>query len=328
MPLASMPTTPSTRTTWHQLIPGLAASVVTVLAALAIIMFARVGELHGKTAVVHAAIDAARGVLRGTEVWLDGEKIGMVKSVGFQAPRVDQRYRVVLTMEVLTEYLTHLRLDSPVHIQSGGTIIGAQIVSIGEGTRRARALRDGDTLLAQPQGDLEGATSQFAIASRQFPAIIANIKLLAAELQSTRGTLGAFGMEHGGHAMSAVNASASRLMAKVNGTHGTLGQLLSSRGALTVEARTLVASADSIVRLLGSKRTSMGRFQRDSTLPRQIAALQARMSAVSSRARSPDGTLGRFGADSAVFQSLAQTQAEIGALLADVQRRPLRYLRF
>ena len=315
------------RVHWRDLAPGLIAGGCTLALAIIILVFARVGALHGRTDRVYAEIDEARGVLRGTEVWLDGQKVGLVKRIDFRPPTTDPRHRLVMTLDVLHDYLPHIRLDSHVRIEAGGSIVGAQVINLSNGTSRTREVHDGDTLIAEPQADLESAASQFGIASRQFPAIIGNMKILATELQSARGTLGAFGIEQGGPALVRTRGEANQLMTQLGSSRGTLGRILSG-GALTRRAQQLTAGADSVQQLLASNRTSLGRFRRDSTLMRQVAGLQARMTTLSRQARSPNGSLGRFGADSAVFQSLAQAQAEIAALMADLQRHPMKYVRF
>ncbi len=312
---------------WRSLTPGLTAAGLTVGIALAILTFARVGALHGRTDRLYAAIDEARGVLKGTPVQLNGEPIGIVKRIDFAPPSTPANHRVIVVMDVQHAYLSRLRADSPLNIQSAGTFIGAPVIYVGSGTARSRPLRDGDTLYATTSVDLETAASEFAMASREFPAIIGNMKLIAAEMTSARGTLGALGIT-GPPGLSRTSAQASRLMARVSGAHGTLGQVLAANSPLAHRAQELVAGADSVMLMLSSPTSAMGRFRRDSTLARNVADLTRRMRLVSAAARSPDGNLGRFAADSAVFQSLARAQSELAALMADLQRHPLRYVHF
>ncbi len=312
---------------WRSLLPGLVALGLTIGIAFVILVFARVGALHGRTDRLYATIDEARGVLKGTPVELNGEPIGIVRRVDFAPPSTPAKRRVIVVFDVHDEYMPHLRADSPVSIQTAGSFIGAPVIYVGTGTERSRRLRDGDTLYATAQVDLENAASEFAIASRQFPAIIGNMKVLATEMTSAKGTLGALGIG-GTPELSRASAQASRLMARVSSSHGTLGRVLSANSPLGRRAQELVAGADSVMQVVSSPLSAMGRFHRDSTLARNVADLSRRMRIVSAAARSPDGNLGRFGADSAVFQSLARAQAEMAALMADLQHHPLKYVHF
>jgi hypothetical protein len=117
-------------------------------------------------------------------------------------------------------------------------------------------------------------------------------------------------------------------MRKVTTSGGTIGLALADRSSLTIRARLAVARVDSIRALLSSDSTSYGRFRRDSTLLRELASLRVEVDSVKSRLDSPDGTLGRLRADSALFAALNGAQHELTLIMADIQRRPLRYVHF
>ncbi|MFL5601585.1 MAG: hypothetical protein ACJ78I_14435, partial [Gemmatimonadaceae bacterium] len=89
------------RLSWRSVLPGLIAVAVVLSIALGLILFAGVGEIRGEKTRLYVVTDQARGVLHGTEVWLAGQKIGLVESVGFGAPSSDTSARVVITTNVL-----------------------------------------------------------------------------------------------------------------------------------------------------------------------------------------------------------------------------------
>src|SRR4051812_19014751 len=108
---------------WNDLKIGLIAVTAVVLAAIGVLTFGRVGTLHGKTFEVYVTTDAARGVIRGTEVWLDGQRVGLVRDIAFQPPSVSTRERLVITLRILESSREHLRLDSRVEIRAGSSVI-------------------------------------------------------------------------------------------------------------------------------------------------------------------------------------------------------------
>jgi len=316
------------RATWRELIVGLVAAGALAVLAFSVLVFARVGQLHGSTFRLFAMTDDARGVIRGTEVWLGGQKVGLVKDVRFLPPSADTANRVLIAMDVLTSARQGIRGDSKAQIRSGGTLIGSRVVYVSIGTSFARELVAGDTVRSMPQSDLETMTSEFAIASRDFPEIIRNVKLLNEELHGVNGTLGAFGLDRGGVELTRVQSQMSRLASRVNSPSGTVGLALRSQASLADRARATMARADSVRALLASDRTSYGRFRRDSTLVREVADIRNELDVVRARMTSPTGTLGRMHADSAVIQAVAGAQREMTLILADIHRRPLRYIHF
>jgi hypothetical protein len=89
-----------------------------------------------------------------------------------------------------------------------------------------------------------------------------------------------------------------------------------------------MARADSIRALLASDKTSLGRFRKDSTLLREVADVRNELDIVRARLTSPTGTLGRAHTDSALFAGVFSAQREMTLIMADVHRRPLRYIHF
>ncbi len=67
------------RLRWRQLSIGIIASCAILGAALFILVYGRVGAMRGNKFRLYVATDAARGVTRGSEVWLDGQMVGLVK---------------------------------------------------------------------------------------------------------------------------------------------------------------------------------------------------------------------------------------------------------
>jgi phospholipid/cholesterol/gamma-HCH transport system substrate-binding protein len=316
------------RATWRELTVGLIAAGALAVGALAVLVFARVGRLHGSTFRLFALTDDARGVIRGTEVWLGGQKVGVVKDVRFRPPSADTANRLLIVMDVLTSARQGIRADSKAQIRSGGTLIGSRVVYISIGTSRAREVVAGDTVRSMPQSDLETVTSEYAIASREFPEIIKNVKLLNEEMHGLNGTLGAFGIERGGVELTHVRTQMARLASQIQHPSGTIGLALGSQTSLADRARQTIARADSVRALLSSGQTSYGRFHRDSTLVREVADIRNELDIVRARMASPEGTVGRIHADSALLRQLAGTQREMTLIMADIHRRPLRYVHF
>jgi phospholipid/cholesterol/gamma-HCH transport system substrate-binding protein len=315
------------RAGWKDLSIGIAAAGGVLLIGGLILVFGRVGALHGKTFRLYVATEAARGVIRGTEVWLDGQKVGLVRSVDFQPPSAPPDERVVLGMDIVQEVRQNVRANSRVTIRSGATLIGDQVVYISSGTAADRALGAGDTLRAR-QSDVESTVSDAAAAAREFPAIIANVKLLGAQLQSAQGAVGAFLGDRNGVAMQRVRGKAERLMTRLGASGGTLSLALAGRSDLAARAEHAMAQVDSIRQLLGSDRHSLGRFRRDSTLARELAQLRLELATVQRLANSPTGTIGRIHADSAITIAVGRDLAALDSLMADIKKHPLRYIAF
>jgi phospholipid/cholesterol/gamma-HCH transport system substrate-binding protein len=317
---------PSSASSWRELVPGLV--VATVIAAIVwiVLRYAQVGALHGDTMKLVAPVAGARGIMKGSEVWLTGVRIGKVRSVEFRPATVDTTSRVVVQLEVLEKYAPLIREDSYAQIRTGGTLIGSPVVHISSGTNSSKALVDGDTLRTQPQMDTEKISSQVALATRHFPEILSNVQAIGAQMGATGGTVGAL-MGSDRTQLEVVGARAGALARRLGGGQGSIG-LAMRDGSAMGRARAAMAGADTLRALLAGEGAAVGRFRRDSTLLRDVRELLDEVSIVRALLAEPTGTAGRALHDAAAYDRLGQLERELSALMADIKRRPLRYVVF
>ena len=314
------------RLVWSNVRGGLVALLVIVAVTVATLKYARVGALRGGTIRLYALVGEARGILRGSEVWLSGQKIGKVADIQFRSPSVaDSNTRLLLVLDVLDDYKGLMHRDAVAQIRAGGSVIGAVVVYLTPGTVAAPLLRDNDTLHARAQLDIEGTTAGFALATRELPAIMKNVKELRQQLTLTQGTLGA--AINGGTVkrgqLSATAGRVARLHDRLSAGDGTVG-LVMSKG-LESRASRVLARSDSVRALVSSSATSLGRFRRDSTLLLEVADIRNELTIIRALLDEPRGTAGRVMRDSAVTSALGDAQREMGLLVADIKKHPLRY---
>lgn len=315
-------------TNWRDLRVGLAAIVVVLLLVVGILFFGRLGRIPGETYRVYVRATDARGIIRGSEVWLAGQKIGAVRHIEFLPPRAGADNRLVLEVELSARHRQAIRRDAPVEIKSGGSLIGAPVVYLGIGSPAAPIVAEGDTLQAKPPLDLDRVTDRLAVATEQLPELVENVDALLTLSISPDGSLGAFRHEQGGQDFAAARARMGGIADRVRDQRGTIGLALGNRAELMARARSVMSRADSVQQLLRSSETSLGRFRRDSTLATEIADIRNELSIVRALLAEPRGTLGRLARDSAIVAGLASVEQEMAALMADAKRRPFRYLGF
>lgn len=317
------------RLSWSDVRGGALAVCAIVLIAAATLKYLRLGALHGETMPLYARVAEARGLLVGSEVWLSGQKIGKVTGIFFRSPTLaDTSSRIEIKMEVLAKYRVAIHRDAVAQIRAGGSVIGAPVVYVTPGTIKTVMIRPGDTVTSHPQADVEGVTGHLSVASRQFPMIINNVKVLAAQLQTTQGTIGAFMNAPGGNGseeLARARALVTRLGARLNGG-GAVGQFM--QGGLTTRAQRVMARVDSVRTLLASPNTSLGRYRKDSTLVAEVGDIRDELSIVRSALDQSRGTAGRAIHDSAITNSLTEAQRQMSLLFADIKKHPLRYIVF
>lgn len=313
--------------TWRNLVPGLAVLGAIVVLTGATLKYAQIGRLSGDTVRFYTAFTSARNIMGGSEVWINGRKVGRVEGVRFAPPESDTAKRVVVELEVMEKYRDQIRENSSARLRTGARLMGATVVYISAGTVDARMLAANDTIPGATGGDFQQIASGFGQASKQFPEIIANVKVLSSSLSSTRGTIGALTTLDAPQRFEALVANASRFTQRATGTNGSTG-LLSGRNALIARAKAATAQADSLRVLLASESTSFGRFRRDSTLMRVVGDVRNELSITRALLAANAGSLGRFGQDSIIAVQTAEREKLMTELFSDLKRRPFRYIAF
>lgn len=307
------------RLSWRHVIPGLIAVAVLAGIVVGVMMFAGVGKIRGDTREVRIVTGHARGLIHGSEVWLAGQKIGVVDRMEFLPPSGDSVARLVVISKVQEEAASQIRRNSRVMIRAGGNFVGPIVVWIEPGTPASPPLADTDTLRAQVASELEIAGSRAARAAEEFPALLADARRVVSSVRSPDGVGGAF--------TAPAKAEARKLLSTLDRIQ-LGGSEHGGRAALMTNARAALARVDTIRMLIASPTGTLGRFRRDSTLPHTIARVREELAALQARLDSSSGTLDRLGRDSAITRALADARQEMALLFADVKKRPLRYIAF
>jgi phospholipid/cholesterol/gamma-HCH transport system substrate-binding protein len=309
--------------TWRSVSGGIVAVVAITALVVSVLKYARTGALRGDKFRLYVAVPDAANILKGSEVWLNGRRVGTVTAIEFAPASVPLDERVIIVSEVLTKIRSDIRLDSRASLRSGGTIIGAPVVYLNAGTLATRAVAPGDTLRGVGKSDFEIAASRATEALAELPGIMSDARVIMANAKSAGARLSAIAGKEG---ESSVGSNSRALMLKLRSGRGSAGLLMRDEELRRRVAGTMAAS-DSLRSLLSTRMAEVGRFRRDSSLSRSVRTLREDVSSLRALAKSPDGTVGRITTDSALVRGLDSLFAELTALMADIKKNPLRYSR-
>ncbi len=309
--------------TWRSVSGGIAAIVAITAIVVFVLKYARTGALRGDKFRLYVAVPDAANLLKGSEVWLNGRRVGTVAAIGFAPASRPLDERVIIATDVLTRMRNDIRLDSRATLRSGGTIIGAPVVYLNAGTLGARAVAPGDTLRGLGKSDFEVAASRATEALSELPGIMSDARIIMANAKSAGARVSAIAAEGGRHSFGVQTRA---LMEKVSSGRGSAGLLLRDR-ALRVRVANTMAASDSLRTMLSKRMAEVGRFRRDSTLGRSVRLLREDVATLRALAQRPEGTVGRMATDSALVRGLDSLYAELSALMVDIKQNPLRYAR-
>jgi ABC-type transporter Mla subunit MlaD len=306
---------------WSKLIGGIVALVLLIGGALAIIAFARVGSLKGDTYVAYILADQANGILKGTDVWLQGQKVGVVKNVGFRSSPTDTMVRTVLQVEVMSPYKSFIKQDSRVEFKPGGSYVGAQVVALRIGSPTAPVLEAGDTLTRVSVIDPDLRQNELSAAGQDFPQIVTSLRAIGTDLTKTQSQFSTLGDHRSG--LSLVMKRVSEFDTR---RRGTLSLVLRDR-ALANSAQLVLTRADSLLQITREPGT-LSHFKGDTALRIALARTRGELDSVRVRIAREDGAAGRYLSDDALRKDMEELSNQIAKTLADFGKRPERYSPF
>jgi len=315
----------ASRVHWRDLRIGLAAVVTMTVFVLSILIFARVGALHGDTKRLYVTAPDVTGVLPGTEVWVAGKKVGLVSDVRFRGITTDTLQRVLIETDILTDMFPLIRKDSRADIGPGGTLIGSPVVFIKPGTLRAPPVKEGDTVPSRSSSRIAAVGSQIDTLVNDLANLGNSSGKLVDKLGDPTNTVGALrtrGVQQLGKFTGVISSFSDRA---TRGS-GTLGLAYRSDGGTRI--RRVMAAKDSIMFLVSSGNGNVGRFRRDSTLARHVASVRAGIDSIRGMMSVPGNSVSRLRSDTTLKSEMARARAQIDSVMQDIKKHPRKYISF
>jgi hypothetical protein len=255
---------------------------------------------------LYVATDDATGVIRGTEVWDSGERIGEVEGTSLGPVSVDTSHRVLVRIAIPRDLAARIRLDTRAQIRPGTSMLGAPVVYLSGGSPSTAIIRDGDTLVAQPASAFDETRAAIAVAVASMPALRANVESLTSQLFSHSGTIGAANTrEVGDQRVTVLDALTHDLRRRTRAANPVV-TLDSARDAFNTDAQHMLAATDSLRRLVALAGGTLDRLERDSAFLGAIRSTRAEIDTLQRLLTTPAGTAGRLLTDSALSHQLRE----------------------
>ena len=313
----------ASRIQWSELKIGLFAAAAIAVSVFSILVFARVGALHGDTQKIYVTAPDVSGVLKGTEVWIAGKEVGQIADIRYRPVSTDTLQRVLIEADVLVEYMPFIRRDSWADIRPGGNLIGSPVVYIKVGTAKAAALHNGDTVASRIGGRIAAFGAQVDTLADKLVALANGSGDLIDHLSDPTNSVGAF------RSRGIAQLRDAHEVISMYGTKATEGEgsvALAYRNNVIGRMKGLISQKDSIMQLVSSGNGNVGRFRKDSTLIHRVSSLRAEIDSLR-RLTSGAGIL-KMRSDTTLSVEMGKARRQIDSLMVEIKKHPTRYISF
>ena len=131
-----------------------------------------------------AIFDNVEGLQAGSNVWLNGLKIGTVKDVRF-----NEDGKVAVSLGVDEKMQAYIHKDAKAKVGSDG-LIGNRIIVIYGGTTSSPTVNDGDILAVEKIAGMEDMMATFQSNNENLLSITGDFKEISSKLANGEGTIG------------------------------------------------------------------------------------------------------------------------------------------
>ena len=155
------------------------------LAILVIAIFTLGGQKKTfvKSFTIHAVFNDVGGLIKGSNVWFSGVKVGTVKSIGFV-----NNSQVEVTMSIEKDIESHIRKNAMAKIGSDG-LIGNKIVIIYGGDSTMPEVEKNDFLTVEKSTSTDDMLATLQANNKNLLAITSDFKSISKKIDSGTGTL-------------------------------------------------------------------------------------------------------------------------------------------
>jgi phospholipid/cholesterol/gamma-HCH transport system substrate-binding protein len=219
-----------------------------------------------------------------------------------------------------------IRGDSKAKVRTLG-LLGDKVIDISIGTPRYGVLREGDTIAVAPALDYEAVLAQAAGAVTDMVDLTRDLRKLTGGILAGEGTVGQLMTNRALYDQFVGTMSrANSMLTKFENPNGTVAHLLDDP-TLYNRFVTLIGTADSLVVALNNKDGTIGKLLRDDSLYTHFVGMAQAGDSLMKVLSNGQGPLARFMSDPTLYDRLNKLTTDLGAILADVQKDPGRYMK-
>ncbi|MBC7652276.1 MAG: MCE family protein, partial [Deinococcales bacterium] len=155
------------------------------LAILVVTVFTLGGQKKTfvKSFTINAVFNDVGGLLKGSNIWFSGVKIGTVKKISFY-----NSSQVLVSMSIEQEAESHIHKDAMAKIGSDG-LIGNKIIVIYGGDSTKPQVEKNDFLIVEKSTSTDDMLATLQVTNKNLLAITTDFKSISRKIDTGKGTL-------------------------------------------------------------------------------------------------------------------------------------------
>ncbi len=344
---------------WSQLRVGLTLLFASITLAVLIFVMSGTGGWFTHKITLRSYFDNAGGLREGAPVRLAGVDVGNVTGIRIVGGKPTTPVEV--TMKVNTKYKFNLRKDSITLLSTAG-VLGETYVDIDSSTASGAEAKDGDTLAARSQPELQDVVRASQGTLQNIDVLLKRVDRIMAFIESGQGSIGKVIYDPALYnQLNATVVEFKGLVDDIQKGKGSLGPLFTSdemykkaigaidklnaivddlqqgKGAvgkllkdpeLYDNANKTVANIRQLTDDINAGKGAIGKMAHDQEFAARLQTTMNNLASLSERLEKGEGTAGLLFKDPALYNNSNQMLMEARELVKSIRENPKKYLTF
>lgn len=269
-----------------------------------------------------AQIHDAKGLRKGSPVWISGIEVGSVKSID-----LDPAHGTLITLSVHKSTLPYIKKDSLVSVLTMG-LLGDKYVELSSGSSFAEPATPKDVLRGTTHLELKDAMEIGTASVQRMSDFIESLQNLVSKIEKGEGSLAKFLGDPSLYSnLKESSETLLRIAKEFRESHGTMKKLLEDP-VLHTKMVGAASQVENFGRKLNEGEGSLKKLVEDPALYDNLARASLQLSSILERIDRGEGLAGTLISDQELATELKETLTELKLLTQDIKEHPKKYFKF
>jgi phospholipid/cholesterol/gamma-HCH transport system substrate-binding protein len=312
---------------WSRVRVGLLIILALLIVAYGVYRIGSLYNLFTKRYQLVTLVPSAAGLLKGAQVTLAGQRVGLVDGIDFIPLGSHGNDHLMVHLSINRKVQTYIRTNSVARIRTQGAL-GDKYIDITPGTLGHRVLQPGDTIPGIAAIEFEDilATASATLTATQ--GLVGDLRQVVQRLNRGEGTLGLMLNDPTLYReMLGATTQLRALLTEIQRADGTLGRLIRDP-ALYEQVHGAVARVDSLGMEILHGHGTLGQLIQSDSLYRALYGVAGRADSALgtiTRLLEGEGTVQRLLTDPALYDQFLKAVIDLQTLIDDIRANPKKY---
>jgi phospholipid/cholesterol/gamma-HCH transport system substrate-binding protein len=299
---------------WSKLKAGMVITLALLILIVAIIFAGGIGEMFSPRVELKAQFKDAKGLRRGSPVWLFGTEVGSVKSIN-----LDPLQGAIVTISVDKSVQTFIKKDAQASILTMG-LLGDKYIELSTGSPLAEPIHPGEMIKGEAQIEFSDIIGTASIAIGKMGEFITKLDNLVVEMETSEGTIAKFFKDPAVfNNLSQTTKTLSLFLQDIKNSKGTMKKLIEDP-SLYNRLLTATSSIEEFSKRLNEETGTLRKLVEDPSLYNKTFFAISRIEEFSKKLNESHGTLKKLVEDPELYENLNRGSKQLSSILERIDK--------